>query len=319
MARISILAVIVGLLLLPVVAMSLMERFERKFVFFPTAAIELTPSDAGMEFEDVYFVTDDGIRLNGWYVPAPRPESDISGNTGNTNIDIDIDTPANSNEPGSANTREVTILWFHGNGGNIGHRVGDLALISRRLGVNSFIFDYRGYGRSEGKPTESGVYRDARAALDYLSSRSDVDPEGIVFFGRSLGTAVAVELAEEMAGEMAGESAGGTTPYGMILVSPLTTLKDMARVLHPLLPLHLLVGSRFNSLSRIGNVHCPLLVIHGENDEIIPVEQGRELFAAANSPKRFLSLPATGHNDSFSGSGAELWQFMDNFLASLPR
>ena len=308
MARISILAAIVGLLLLPVVAMGLMERFERKFVFFPTAAIELTPSDAGLEFEDVYFVTDDGIRLNGWYVPAPRPESGISGNT-------DIDTPASSNELGSADTPEVTILWFHGNGGNIGHRVGDLALISRRLGVNSFIFDYRGYGRSEGKPSESGVYRDARAALDYLTSRSDVDPEGIVFFGRSLGTAVAVELAEDRAGE----SAGGKTPYGMILVSPLTTLKDMARVLHPLLPLHLLVGSRFNSLSRIGNVHCPLLVIHGENDEIIPLEQGRELFAAANSPKRFLSLPTTGHNDSFSGSGAELWQSLDNFLASLPR
>ena len=308
MARISILAAIVGLLLLPVVAMSLMERFERKFVFFPTAVIELTPSDAGLEFEDVYFVTDDGIRLNGWYVPAPRPESGISGNT-------DIDTPASSNELGSADTPEVTILWFHGNGGNIGHRVGDLALISRRLGVNSFIFDYRGYGRSEGKPSESGVYRDARAALDYLSSRSDVDPEGIVFFGRSLGTAVAVELAEDLAEDLT----GGKTPYGMILVSPLTTLKDMARALHPLLPLHLLVGSRFDSLSRIGNIHCPLLVVHGENDEIIPLEQGRELFAAANSPKRFLSLPTTGHNDSFSGSGAELWQSLDNFLASLPR
>ena len=317
MARISILAAIVGLLLLPVVAMGLMERFERKFVFFPTAVIELTPSDAGLEFEDVYFVTDDGTRLNGWYVPAPRPESDISSNTGNTNTNIDTntDTPSSSNDLGSADTPEVTILWFHGNGGNIGHRVGDLALISRRLGVNSFIFDYRGYGRSEGKPSESGVYRDARAALDYLTSRSDVDPEGIVFFGRSLGTAVAVELAEELAEE----SVGGKTPYGMILVSPLTTLKDMARALHPLLPLHLLVGSRFDSLSRIGNVHCPLLVIHGENDEIIPLEQGRELFEAANSPKRFLSLPATGHNDSFSGSGAELWQSLDNFLASLPR
>ena len=294
--------------------MSLMERFERKFVFFPTAVIELTPSDAGLEFEDVYFVTDDGIRLNGWYVPAPRPESDSSGNT-NTNTD----TPASSNEPGSSDTPEVTILWFHGNGGNIGHRVGDLALISRRLGVNSFIFDYRGYGRSEGEPSESGVYRDARAALDYLSSRSDVDPEGIVFFGRSLGTAVAVELAEDLAEDLAEALAGDKTPYGMILVSPLTTLKDMARALHPLLPLHLLVGSRFDSLSRIGNIHCPLLVIHGENDEIIPLEQGRELFEAANSPKRFLSLPATGHNDSFSGSGAELWQSLDNFLASLPR
>ena len=312
MARISILAAIVGLLLLPVVAMGLMERFERKFVFFPTAAIELTPSDAGLEFEDVYFVTDDGIRLNGWYVPAPRPESDISGNTNNTN---NTDTPAGSTELGSSDTPEVTILWFHGNGGNIGHRVGDLALISRRLGVNSFIFDYRGYGRSEGKPSESGVYRDARAALDYLSSRSEVDPERIVFFGRSLGTAVAVELAEELAGE----SGSDKTPYGMILVSPLTTLKDMARALHPLLPLHLLVGNRFNSLSRIGNVHCPLLVIHGETDEIIPLEQGRELFEAANSPKRFLSLPANGHNDSFSRSGAELWQSLDNFLASLPR
>ena len=130
---------------------------------------------------------------------------------------------------------------------------------------------------------------------------------------------LAEDLAGEMAGEMAGESAGGTTPYGMILVSPLTTLKDMARVPAPPFAIASAGWQPLQQPVRIGNVHCPLLVIHGENDEIIPVEQGRELFAAANSPKRFLSLPATGHNDSFSGSGAELWQFMDNFLASLPR
>ena len=137
----------------------LWTQLEKRYIFFPTSEIEYTPDQASLEFEDVYFATEDGMELNGWFLPGDG---------------------------------DVTFLWFHGNGGNIGHRVEELALFNRRLKVNQFIFDYRGYGKSTGKPSEQGTYIDSRTALAYLGSRSDVDPEKIVYFGRSLGSAVAV-------------------------------------------------------------------------------------------------------------------------------
>ena len=273
-------------MLLAVVAMSWTDPLDRWFVFFPTAEIERNPASVGLDFEDVYFVTGDGVTLNGWYVPA-RP---------------------GSGEP-SGPASEITFLWFHGNGGNLSHRVEDLALLNRRLGVNVFIFDYRGYGRSEGRPSESGVYRDARAALNYLRSRSDVDPNRVVFFGRSLGTVVAVELAAA--------PPEAWQPYGIILVSPLTSISDMARAVHTWLPMHWLAGNRFNTLARIGNVHSPLLLIHSDKDEIVPVEQGRRLFKAANHPKSFHLWSGAGHNDGFSWADAEFWTSLDDYLASL--
>ncbi len=281
-------AILLFLLLLATASMSIRERIERKFVFFPTAAIERTPADAGLKFEDLYFMTVDGIKLNGWFIPAPALSAE------------------------SANPK-ITLLWFHGNGGNLGHRVEDLALLNQRLGVNIFIFDYRGYGRSEGRPAESGIYRDARAALDYLASRDDVDRERIVFFGRSLGTAVAVELA----GELSAKEDGRPSPQGLILVSPFTSLGDMARILYPYLPLRPLIGNRFNTLARIRDIHRPLLIIHGERDELIPLTQGRQLFNAANPPKSFHPLPYAGHNDSLRWGGEELWERLNSYLASL--
>ena len=284
MSRFFLLAGLLAVLLLLVVtAMGMTDWLDRKFVFFPTAAIERTPADVGLKFEDVYFPTDDGLTLNGWFVPAPPTAGEAAGRVAGT-----------------------TLLWFHGNGGNLGHRVDDLAFLSRRLGGNLFIFDYRGYGSSQGRPSETGVYRDARAALNYLSSRPDVDPERIVFLSRSLGTAVAVELA-----------ANYQRPSGIILVSPLTSLGDMARFLHPYLPMHWLAGDRFNSLARISDVSSPLLIIHSEVDETVPVEQGRRLFQAANPPKEFLALTNAGHNDNLAQDGAAIEEALDNFLASL--
>ena len=284
MSRVLLLAGLLAVLLLLVVTvMGMTDWLDRKFVFFPTAAIERTPADAGLVFEDVYFPTDDGLTLNGWYVPAQPATGEPAGRAVGT-----------------------TFLWFHGNGGNLGHRVDDLAFLNRRLGVNLFIFDYRGYGNSQGRPSEAGVYRDARAALDYLSSRPDVDPERIVFLGRSLGTAVAVELA-----------ANHRQASGIILVSPLASLADMARFLHPYLPMHWLAGDRFNSMARISDVSSPLLIIHSEVDETVPVEQGRRLFQAANPPKEFLALTNAGHNDNLAQDGAAIEEALDNFLASL--
>ena len=180
------------------VYMNLLEMLERQFVFFPMPRVERTPADLGIPFEDVYFETNDGYRLNGWFIPAPA--GGVVGDRGNA---------------------EVTLLWFHGNAGNTGHRVDDLALFHHLLGVKVFIFDYRGYGNSQGKPSERGVYRDSRAALAYLMDRSDVDSNRIVYYGRSLGAAVAVELALNH------------RPQGMVLYSPFTSLADMgAGVIH---------------------------------------------------------------------------------------
>ena len=135
---------------------------ERSFIFFPEKTITTTPSDFAIDFEDVYFMTVDGVRLHGWFIPGEN---------------------------------NITWIWFHGNAGNISHRLENLSLIREYLGVNIFLFDYRGYGWSEGEVSEEGTYRDADAALVHILSRQDVDPAKIVLFGRSMGCAVAVDLA----------------------------------------------------------------------------------------------------------------------------
>ena len=255
-----------------VLLVGLWSQLERFFVFFPTAEVRYTPEDVGLDYEDVFFATSDGVRLHGWYVP---------GGSG------------------------TTLLWFHGNGGNIGHRVDELALVQARLGANVFIFDYRGYGNSEGSPSERGIYRDARAALAYLQTRPELDPEQIVYFGRSLGAAVAIDLA------------GDQPPAGLVLVAPFASLGDMARIAYPFLPLKWLLGNRYNSVARISQLHQPVLILHGDQDEIVPLSQGEKLHQAANSPKRFQVLPGAGHNDTYSAAGSIYWDALGEFLSSL--
>lgn len=252
--------------------MAFWENLERHFVFFPTAEIQQTPAQVGLEFEEVRFSNGYGRQLHGWYVPG-------DGN--------------------------ITWLWFHGNGGNIGHRVEELALVHHRLGVNVFIFDYQGYGNSEGRPSEQGTYRDARAALRYLQSRHDVDPEKIVYFGRSLGAAVAVKLAVSH------------PPLGLVLVAPFASLADMARVHYPYLPARLLVGERYNSLAQIRQLQHPLLIVHGDRDTTVPLSQGEKLFHAASNPKEMLVLPGAGHNDTYLIGGSVYWEALSRFLCGL--
>ena len=252
----------------------LWTQLEKRFVFFPVAELLYTPNDVNLEYEDVRIQTSDGLALQGWF---------ISGKA----------------ETGS----NVTWLWFHGNGGNIGHRIGELALAHHRTEANIFIFDYRGYGESEGVPSEKGTYLDSHAVMEYLSSWSDVDPGRIVYLGHSLGAAVAVELALTQ------------PPMAMVLVSPFASVRDMANLTLPFPPIGWLVRNHYDSISRIQQLDVPVLVLHGDQDETVPINQDRKLYRAANQPKRFQVLEGAAHNNTFEVAPEQYWGTIEAFLA----
>ena len=252
----------------------LWTQLEKRFVFFPVAELLYTPNDVNLEYEDVRIQTSDGLALQGWFIPGKA-------------------------ETGS----NVTWLWFHGNGGNIGHRIGELALAHHRTQANIFIFDYRGYGESEGAPSETGTYLDSRAVMEYLSSRSDVDSGRIVYLGHSLGAAVAVELALTQ------------PPMAMVLVSPFASVRDMANLTLPFSPIGWLVRNHYDSISRIQQLDVPVLVLHGDQDETVPINQGRKLYRAANQPKRFQVLEGAAHNNTSEVAPVQYWGTIEAFLA----
>ena len=247
--------------------MSLIDRF----VFFPLRELEGTPADVGLRYEDAAFPTADGVRLHGWWVPGRRAE---------------------------------TLLWFHGNAGNISHRLDHLQLLHAAVGPNVLMVDYRGYGQSAGSPSEPGLYADARGALAYVRSRGEIERERVVYFGQSLGSAVAVELATRR------------SPHGLILETPFTSTQEMASRILPG-PLAHFVPRRFDNLGRIAKVHCPMLFIHGDRDEVVPYAQGRRLFEAAPGTKSFLTIPGAGHNDTFLVGGDDYFDRIAEFLDSL--
>lgn len=198
----------------------------------------------------------------------------------------------------------ATVLVFNGNGGNRGYRA-PLAAALARAGLAVLLFDYRGYGGNPGRPTEAGLLADARAARAYLLSRSDVEPARLVYLGESLGAAVAVALAAEQ------------PPAALILRSPFTSMVDMARLIYPFLPVDLLVWDRYPSLDRIGRVRAPLLVVAGDGDRLVPVEQSRRLYERAAPPKRFVLVPGADHNDPLLADGAPLIEAVTSFLAEV--
>jgi fermentation-respiration switch protein FrsA (DUF1100 family) len=243
---------------------------EEKFIFFPFVEIEQTPRDVGLVFEDIYFTTADNVRLNGWHAPYAGART--------------------------------TLLWFHGNAGNISHRVGGMKLLHDRVKANVFIIDYRGYGRSEGTVSEKGTYEDARAALRYLRTRKDLDAKNIVFFGQSLGAAVATELASQ------------ENCLALILEAPFVSIREMARAAFPFLPIGPLLRTRYDVAEKIKEVKDPILVLQGDRDEVIPVEQGKKVFAAAPSPKEFYAIPGAGHNDTFHVGGNAYFDVIKSFI-----
>jgi len=252
---------------------------EKRLIFHPDRGNDsITPDAYGIEYDDVTFRTEDGLNLHGWFVPGKG-----------TSPDVDLHT----------------LLWFHGNAGNINRRLDNIKMIYDRVPANVFIIDYRQYGRSEGKVSEQGTYIDARAALAYLHSRKEINHEKIIFFGRSLGSAVAVELALK------------EKCRALILETPFTSIEEMGKMLYPFLPVSLLLKTKYDSLAKIGNIKVPILIMHGDKDELVPLEHGRELYEAANEPKEFYTIPGAGHNDTHIVGGEEYFDVIKNFVNKL--
>lgn len=259
-----LLSVAVGYLLLVV----LMYLLQSQMVYHPQKSITYTPEDVGLSYEDVTFSTEDGLDLHGWYIPGD--ESD------------------------------VTVLYFHGNAGNISGRLQTIQLL-HNLGLNVFIFDYRGYGKSQGSPSEQGTYKDARAAWNYLASKRDIKNDRIVIMGRSLGGAVASWLAAQK------------QPAATILESTFTSAADLGADLYPWLPVHSIISYEYNTLENIKQIRSPLFMAHSRDDEIVPYHHGQTLLEAANDPKTFVELRGS-HGSGFWETGEKYRTALEKFL-----
>lgn len=199
-------------------------------------------------------------------------------------------------------SQAAPILWCHGNAGNISHRLENMLLLAER-GIGFLIFDYRGYGQSSGIPNEAGLYADGQAALEQLLQLSGRSVEEVVIFGRSLGAAVAAELA-----------ANNRNVRGLVLETPFTSVKDVARHHYANLPVEKLLVSRFDVLERLPKIQCPVLVIHGTDDRIIPFELGKQVFESAREPKLLYTIPGADHNNTYTIGGKEYFDQLEQFL-----
>ncbi len=246
---------------------------ERHSIYFPMKEITTTPEVIGLPYEEVYFRTSDRVRLHSWFI-------------------------SNDKRTG------YTVIFFHGNAGNISHRLEKVALFYK-LGLNIFIFDYRGYGKSEGAPSEFGLYKDADAAYKYLTEKRGISKDNIVLYGESLGGAVAINLAAK-------------NDIGALITEEVfTSTKDMAKIYYPFMP-HFMLSSKLDSLSKIKNIRFPKLIIHSVDDEIVPFRLGEKLFNAAAPPKKFLKIRGS-HNTCFLDSEEEFTQGIKSFLREINR
>ena len=239
-------------------------------VFHPAKEIERTPRSIGLGFEDIYFKTKDKYVINGWLIKHPQAHS--------------------------------TVIYFHGNAGNMADRLEKIILL-RNLKVNVFIIDYRGYGKSQGKPCEHGVYEDAVAAFDYLLTRGDIEHEKIWVYGTSLGGTVAIDLATKK------------RLACLIIDSTFSSAADMGRTIYPFIP-SFLIQTKMDSLAKIKKITIPKLFLHSREDDVVPFRLGQKLFAVAPAPKEFLEIKG-GHNDNYVYS-REIWlEGVSRFLKHL--
>lgn len=244
--------------------------FEERLIFFPSRYPEGNWRPNGLAVEDVEFAADDGVRLHGWLCPVDRAEA--------------------------------VVLVSHGNAGNITDRAEEIKLWQRHLGVTVFIYDYRGFGRSEGRANEAGVYADARAAYRWLTEQQGIPAEQIVLRGESIGSAVSLQLALDV------------PCRGLILESPFTSAVEMGSRSFPWLPVRWVMRNRFDSIGKIERYRGPLLVTHGTRDSIVPFEMGQRLFERANEPKQFYAVRGADHNDVPWVGGPAYFDALAEFL-----
>lgn len=249
---------------------------ENHLIYFPPRYPDGFPSPQALqqEGEDVWLLTGDGVRINALYHSNPASKQ--------------------------------VLLWFHGNAENIGYGLEQLRALAT-IGINILAVDYRGYGKSGGKPDEAGVYRDADAAYDYLIKERHFRAQDIIIYGHSLGGAVAVNLASR-------RPCGG-----LIVQSSFTSARAMARRMFVIPLIDKVVKSRFDSVQLIRDVHAPILIVHGMRDEVVPFAMGRQLFAAAPEPKRFYAIEGAGHNNLLPAGGRSYLECLRRFVAESAR
>ena len=259
-----------------------------RFVYDPVSDIPYTPAELGLDFEEAFFKTGDRVQLHGWFVPA-------SPNNGGPA------SPAKQGEP--APDADFTVLYCHGNGGNMMYFL-DTVNFLNRLGLNCFIFDYRGYGISAGRPSEHGTYLDVRAAYRWLTKKKGIPADRIIIFGWSLGGSVAAYLASKVKAR------------GLVIEGAFTSYRDIGKKFYPYMPVRMFARFDYPTIDFLRRVRCPVLVFHSSNDEIVPFEFGLRLYEAANEPKEFVELYG-GHNDAFLMSSEEYKKSWSRWLAFL--
>jgi len=244
---------------------------EKGVVFFPERYLEATPKDYSLEpYEDVFFDALDGTRLHGWFVDGPDDRA--------------------------------VMLWFHGNAGNISHRLHNLKKLHDALQIPIFIFDYREYGLSEGEISKAGTFSDAHGAFRYLVDQKGFSKSSILLFGRSLGTALAVDIASK------------EECLGVILEAAFTSTDDMMKRYFPFISPASAPSVKYDSLSLIDRIQAPILFVHGQHDMTIPVSMARKLYERSRSPKEFYEVPGADHNDTYLVGGNEYFAVWQKFL-----
>ncbi|WP_028477488.1 alpha/beta hydrolase [Nocardia sp. CNY236] len=239
----------------------------------PERTLLQTPDQLGLQYTDVSSVTADGETLHGWWVPARDPIGHV--------------------------------LFAHGNAGNIGDQVSLMAMLVE-AGFDALVFDYRGYGRSTGKPSEHGTYLDARAARETLLAQPGVHADRVLYLGESLGGGIVLELAQRY------------PPAGLMVMSTFTGLRDAAHGVYPLLPAAL-IPNAYPNLQRIGRVRAPVLIMHGDQDELLPLPHAHALYAAAPEPKRLVVFPGAGHGEVATVGGSEWYGLVRDWAGALVR
>lgn len=243
-----------------------LSSIERSFIFFPEKELWALPSDGGMEYEDIYLPCSDGVTIHGWFIHGRG---------------------------------EPVMLFFHGNGGNISHRIEKIRLLCSPE-ISALMIDYHGYGLSQGQPSEVSCYLDALTSWDYLTQKRGIDPKKIVLFGESLGGAVAIDL-------------GVKKQAGAVILE--STFTNIGEVMSRFVPgIGTFLKGKFNSLAKIPQLKAPLLILHGDQDELVAYELGRKLFEKANEPKEFFTLRGSHHNDTYEVGGEAYLQTIRRFI-----